>query len=68
MAKITIASSRCKGCGLCVNVCPKQLLVLDETEVNEKGYPPVKMTDESKCIACAFCARMCPDSIITVEK
>lgn len=68
MSKVTIDRNRCKGCGLCVEACPKKLLIIDENEVNAKGYSPVKMTDQSKCIACAFCARMCPDCVITVEK
>lgn len=68
MSKITIDKNRCKGCGLCVEACPKKLLVLDEVNLNEKGYAPAAMTDQSKCIACAFCAKMCPDCVITVEK
>ncbi|MGN0989716.1 MAG: 4Fe-4S dicluster domain-containing protein [Eubacteriales bacterium] len=66
--KITIDTNRCKGCGLCVSVCPRQILVLDDTVLNEKGYSAAKMTDQDKCIACAFCAKMCPDCVITVEK
>lgn len=68
MAKVTINQDRCKGCGLCVEACPKKILVIDENTVNAKGYSPAAITDQSKCIACAFCARMCPDCVITVEK
>lgn len=68
MPKITINQERCKGCGLCVEACPKKILAIDENIVNSKGYSPVEMTDQDKCIACAFCARMCPDCVITVEK
>ena len=68
MSKITIDINRCKGCGLCVEACPKKLLRLDNENLNDKGYSPAAMTDISKCIACAFCARMCPDCVITVEK
>ena len=57
---------RCKGCGLCVSVCPKQILWLNEAVVNIKGYHPSGITDQSKCIACGNCARICPDSVITV--
>lgn len=28
----------CKGCELCILVCPKHILVLDATSVNAKGY------------------------------
>ena len=59
---------RCKGCGLCVSVCPRHLLVLDATQLNGKGYHPVAVTDMMSCIACANCAKICPDSVISIEK
>ena len=68
MAKVTFKTENCKGCGLCVEACPKKILKLDTENLNEKGYSPAAMTDITKCIACAFCARMCPDCVITVEK
>lgn len=64
---LTFRKERCKGCGLCIAVCPKKLLVLDG-ETNIKGYRPAGCTDETKCVGCASCARICPDSIITIEK
>ena len=68
MAKITFKTDLCKGCGLCVDACPKNLLTIDSDHINAKGYSPAMMTDMEKCIGCAFCATMCPDCIITVEK
>ena len=68
MAKVTFDIDACKGCGLCVNACPKQILALSKTVINKKGHFPVEMTDQSQCIGCAFCATMCPDCVITVEK
>ena len=68
MAKVTFNEERCKGCGLCVNACPKHILALEKETINQKGYHPATIVDQSACIACAFCATMCPDSVITVEK
>ena len=68
MAKLTFREDRCKGCGLCADACPKHILVLSKTRLNQKGYSPVEMTDQDKCTGCAFCATMCPDCVITVEK
>ena len=68
MAKITFATDICKGCGLCVSACPKQLIVIAKEKINKKGYCPAEMTDMSKCIGCGFCYTMCPDSVIKIEK
>ena len=68
MAKLTFREDLCKGCGLCVNACPKQLLTLSKTRLNQKGHTPVELTDPASCVGCAFCATMCPDCVITGEK
>ena len=68
MAKVTFRAERCKGCGLCVNACPKKIVELDKTRLNSQGHHPAYCVDESKCVGCAFCATMCPDCVITVER
>lgn len=68
MNKITFNVERCKGCGLCVDVCPKKIIKLEEEIINVKGYHPASITDQEKCIACSMCATMCPDCVIKVEK
>ena len=40
MAKATFDENRCKGCELCVSVCPKKIVVMAEDRINEKGYHP----------------------------
>ncbi|MEG1777866.1 MAG: 4Fe-4S binding protein [Angelakisella sp.] len=66
MTKAIIDENVCKGCGLCVTACPKNLLKLTETRINAKGYNPVELTDREACIGCAMCAIICPDSAIKV--
>lgn len=68
MAKTIIDEKVCKGCSLCVSVCPKKILELAADRINPKGYNPAQCIDESKCIGCAMCAMICPDSAIEVEK
>lgn len=58
----------CKGCGLCVFICPKKILKLSLDTTNSKGYTPVKITDVNQCIGCLSCAMMCPDTVIRIEK
>jgi 2-oxoglutarate ferredoxin oxidoreductase subunit delta len=63
---LEIAADRCKGCGLCVDICPKHVLALDAVVVNPLGYHPVRLTDAAACTSCALCARICPDVIFEV--
>jgi len=67
MPKLTFREDMCKGCELCVSVCPKSLLVLAD-HINRSGYHPATVTDIGQCSGCALCARMCPDVVIEVEK
>ena len=68
MAKVTFETDICKGCGLCVSVCPKQILVIAKDKINRKGHSPAECIDEAACVGCASCATMCPDCIIKIEK
>ena len=63
----TIDKNRCKGCGLCVSVCPKNVLELSD-EVNTMGYFPVYRARPEDCIYCTTCCIMCPDVAITITK
>jgi 2-oxoglutarate ferredoxin oxidoreductase subunit delta len=67
LPSIKIAKEVCKGCGLCVRVCPKKILRLSN-ESNKNGYFAVEIFQPESCIGCAFCATMCPDCVIEVYK
>lgn len=68
MAKIFFAEERCKGCELCVVVCPKKILEMKNDILNLKGFHPAGIIDVEKCIGCGFCSIICPDCVIEVEK
>ena len=68
MPKLTFKTDNCKGCGLCVDACPKGVLAIAKEKINKKGHHPVEAVKEDACTGCTFCATMCPDSVITVEK
>jgi 2-oxoglutarate ferredoxin oxidoreductase subunit delta len=62
--KIIIDTERCKGCGLCVIVCPKESIAISK-ESNQNGYFPAQAKNTA-CTGCAQCAIICPEGIIEV--
>ncbi|MEX1308221.1 MAG: 4Fe-4S binding protein [Eubacteriales bacterium] len=68
MSKVEILTDVCKGCGLCVSVCPKGIMSLSTDVINAKGYAPVTITAMQECIGCAACAKVCPDAVLSVFK
>ncbi|KAA0258015.1 4Fe-4S dicluster domain-containing protein [Deferribacter autotrophicus] len=67
MPKVIIDIEKCKGCGLCITVCPKEILSYSG-KFNTSGYNYVTCIDENKCIACKSCALICPDVVFTILK
>ena len=63
---VHIIEERCKGCGFCVEFCPRRVLVMSK-HTNSKGYHPPTLTDSAQCVDCGLCALLCPDFAIYVE-
>ena len=65
---VLIIEERCKGCGFCVEYCPKDVLEMAE-HFNKKGYHPPKVIKEGLCVNCHCCEMICPDfAIYSVEQ
>lgn len=64
---IQISEDICKGCGLCIVVCPEGILELGHT-LNKRGVPFPQIIDESRCTDCQNCMIYCPDFAIVVTR
>jgi len=65
--RLIIDEEMCKGCGLCVSVCPRRAMGL-ANHINSRGFHPAAPLYLDKCTACAQCALMCPEVCITILK
>lgn len=50
---------KCKGCGLCIARCPKQVLAFSP-KLNSKGYHYAEYVGEG-CVGCGSCFYTCPE-------
>ena len=64
---IYLDEKMCKGCGLCIYYCPKDVLRMSDRR-NEKGYNVAEVYNLENCNACKMCEINCPDFVIYVEK
>lgn len=49
----------CKGCGICVHFCPREVLALNN---KDKAYAKAP----ENCIVCRLCESICPDLAIEI--
>lgn len=52
---------RCTGCFVCVDVCPMDVLRVDE----EMGLPVIRYPED--CMTCYNCEIQCPEDCIEVD-
>ena len=64
---VFIEKDACKGCGICIMVCPKNILEFTD-ELNQKGFQYPELTHADKCILCENCMIYCPDFAVVVKK
>ena len=62
---VYLIPERCKGCGICVELCPRDVLEVSQ-QTNAKGYhlPDIIAGKEQDCVNCEFCTLVCPEFAI----
>jgi len=63
--EIIIDEQFCKGCNLCLAVCPRKVFS-GSNKRSRAGYSIPQATDAEKCSVCFLCEMTCPDLAITV--
>lgn len=65
MFRLVINEPWCKGCRICVDLCPTKTLSMEESPDRWEGVV-AKVTDMEACNGCGICEAECPDFAITV--
>lgn len=60
---VYIIEERCKGCGYCIEYCPKGVLAFSD-HFNQKGYHPPFTKKPEDCVNCHYCESICPEFAI----
>jgi len=65
--EIRIDGRLCKGCQICIQVCPHDVLAKADKVDNRGFYLPVVVNLEA-CTVCRMCEMECPDFAISVHE
>jgi 2-oxoglutarate ferredoxin oxidoreductase subunit delta len=64
-ADIYVIEKRCKGCGVCIEVCQADVLEKSR-DVNDQGYNFPVVKNPEACLGCGMCEMLCPDFAIYI--
>ena len=53
---VRVDGNKCRGCGACVNVCPRKAIILIKN---------IARIDVNKCTECGRCVNVCPAGAIS---
>ncbi|RZB29857.1 MAG: 2-oxoglutarate ferredoxin oxidoreductase subunit delta [Desulfobacteraceae bacterium Eth-SRB1] len=64
---VYILEDRCKGCGYCIEFCPRHVLEFS-SKINAKGYHLPAVIKAEECLSCHYCEIICPEfAIYSIE-
>ena len=59
VASLKLSVEKCNGCGMCIQVCPQAVLVLESKKA--------KIVDLDACMECGACVINCPEGALAVQ-
>lgn len=67
-SNIQLDTGICVLCGLCVDVCPYDLIsIVPASDFDGSAAGTALLLDESKCIRCALCIERCPTDALSMS-
>jgi NAD-dependent dihydropyrimidine dehydrogenase PreA subunit len=60
VVKLNLNEEKCIGCGICTDVCPHAVIVMN-------GEGRALIQDRDACMECGACSRNCPTGALTVQ-
>jgi len=62
---LSVNKDRCKGCKICVAVCPHDALAMGDVKSHRNVVNPV---ENGNCVGCQECVLACPDFALSIQK
>ncbi|TGE35159.1 NADH-quinone oxidoreductase subunit I [Desulfosporosinus fructosivorans] len=68
-SSMVLEPSKCIACGLCVNVCPNQVINLtSEKDENNKKVLKTYEMNIGRCLLCGLCTEVCPTKALVLSQ
>lgn len=67
MYRLNLNPAYCKGCGICIEACPKNVIKSSE-QIDPKGHRLPHPDDMERCSGCRICELVCPDFAIALTE
>ncbi|EGW39137.1 4Fe-4S binding domain protein [Desulfosporosinus sp. OT] len=65
---MVLEPGKCIACGLCVNVCPNQVIDLtSEKDENNKKLLKTYVMNIGRCLLCGLCTEACPTGALKLS-